>query len=62
MASHGQAQLVETVGTAGAARAALPRAVKEATRAHGTRAVVETTTQPAPVDFTSLGLEGWKVK
>eukprot|EP00965_Chrysotila_dentata_P200365 6179940-Pleurochrysis_carterae.AAC.1 len=59
MGSHKQTQ-IEMLGSAGAARAALSRAVKEAGRAHGVRAAVEV--QPSPVDFTALGLEGWKSK
>eukprot|EP00965_Chrysotila_dentata_P261114 6214141-Pleurochrysis_carterae.AAC.10 len=62
MSSHVSAQQAETLGRADAARAALSRAVKEASRAHGGRAVVETPVQTALMDFTSLGVEGWKVK
>eukprot|EP00965_Chrysotila_dentata_P122303 4043075-Pleurochrysis_carterae.AAC.1 len=62
MSSPAPAQQILTGGQAGAALVALSRAVKEAGRAHGARPTVLKTVQPNPVDFTSLGLEGWRSK
>eukprot|EP00965_Chrysotila_dentata_P130078 4300120-Pleurochrysis_carterae.AAC.1 len=62
MSSPAPAQQSVTGGQAGAALAALSSAVKEAARAYNARPAEEKTVQPAPDDFTSLGLEGWRSK
>eukprot|EP00965_Chrysotila_dentata_P004844 158752-Pleurochrysis_carterae.AAC.1 len=62
MSSPASAQEILTGGQAGAALAALSGAVRETVRAHNARPAEDKTIQPVPVDFTSLGLEGWRSK
>eukprot|EP00965_Chrysotila_dentata_P018782 625158-Pleurochrysis_carterae.AAC.1 len=62
MSSPAPAQQILTGGQAGLALAALSRAVEMAGRSHDARPVVARSTQPIPVDFTSLSLKGWKSK
>eukprot|EP00965_Chrysotila_dentata_P125582 4152076-Pleurochrysis_carterae.AAC.1 len=61
MSSPAPAQQILTGGQVGAALTALSGAVREVVRAYNARPAEDKTTQPVPVDFTSLGL-GWRSK
>eukprot|EP00965_Chrysotila_dentata_P169996 5611558-Pleurochrysis_carterae.AAC.1 len=49
-----------STGVAGRALASLGEAIRAAVRAGHTVAMLETSTQPQAVDFTTLDFHGWK--